>query len=47
MPTILIVDDEQNLVDLLKGYLNLEGFELPWARTVRPRSTSPVHTNPI
>jgi len=28
MPTILVVDDEPNLVDLVSGYLKREGFEL-------------------
>src|SRR5256712_573130 len=28
MTTILVVDDEPNLVDLVKGYLEREGFEV-------------------
>ena len=28
IPSVLVVDDEPNLVDLVKGYLSPEGFEL-------------------
>ena len=42
MVTVLVVDDERNLLDLVEAYLNTEGFTVVIAMDGPPLSGRPV-----